>query len=194
MAPGHSQFSVQRVLGILVAFAFLSTVLFVLAVPRLGGGEEAKYHACISNLQRLGRSQYIYSQDFDEYLPPHFTFDGDPAREALASSLLPYVGGEGSLRCSEASRSGPDVTYEHFRTLAKLRDEGGLIKLSIDQEAESKPWMHDELARTFQTEEGSEVETRHNDPNHRLAVLFLDGHVDTPITPLSPVNEFMRLD
>lgn len=194
MAPGNSQFSVQRVFGALVAFAFLSTVLFVLAVPRSGGGEEAKYHACISNLQRLGTSQYIYAQDFDQYLPPHFTFDGDAAREALASSLLPYGGGEGSLRCSEASRNGPDVTYEHFRTLAKLRDEDGLIKLSINQEAESKPWMHDEFAGSLQTEEGLEVETRHNDPNHRLAVLFLDGHVDTPITPLYPLNEFMRLE
>lgn len=54
---------------------------------------------CHSNLKQLGTAVAIYQSDFDDRLPPYFTFDGPEKTQQFINATMPYAKSESIYMC-----------------------------------------------------------------------------------------------
>jgi prepilin-type N-terminal cleavage/methylation domain-containing protein len=110
MQRGRRGFTLIELLVVIAIIAILAAILFpVFARAR----EAARRTACVSNMKQVTSAFMLYTQDYDEVLPYHWTpaptSGGDIANYATSTlpvwinSLMPYVKHKGVWGCPSAS-------------------------------------------------------------------------------------------
>jgi len=102
-------FTLIELLVVIAIIAILAAILFpVFARAR----ENARRTSCLSNLKQLGLGVQMYSQDYDEHVPPAYQYNG-PTTDDLYSwmaLIMPYV--KSSQVCVCPSWSNAEVYGE----------------------------------------------------------------------------------
>ena len=78
----------ELLLTLLVCLILAAILTPVFSPPREGGGP-----SCLSNVRQVGRTQAMYTQDYDGVLPPMQT------PEILKTALMPYIKYERAFSC-----------------------------------------------------------------------------------------------
>src|SRR2546428_835612 len=93
-------FTLIELLVVIAIIAILAAILFpVFAQAR----EKARMTACLSNMKQVGLGLQMYSQDYDEVLPPandsveNFTLP--TARVNFLGALIPYIKSKPIFNC-----------------------------------------------------------------------------------------------
>lgn len=183
------------VIGAVVGLA-VSAILYPVCTPaRIGHGPAL----CISKLKRLSTSQLIYASDYEDSLPPYYSFEGPEARDAFVQATYVYSKDGLSYVCpkspeakSESQRSKPKLGYEHFVLLLRLRGAKGVIDLRATDSLTKAAWMHDPIVRLEPKGDGEHIETYHGPGKSGFFVSFLDGHVKWIPTIAEQDREWMN--
>lgn len=113
-ASARSGFTLIELLVVIAIIAILAAILFpVFAQAR----EKARQAACMSNGKQIGTALLMYSQDYDETLPPRYGAN-DPADyedgqlRSWKNMLFPYIKNLDVFKCpsNPTARMG-DVTF-----------------------------------------------------------------------------------
>src|SRR3954451_7075248 len=104
-------FTLIELLVVIAIIAILAAILFpVFAQAR----EKARQTACLSNMKQVGLALNMYTQDWDEMLPPNFTVDrfGEPnAPASFLGSIIPYSKNRNIFYCP-SSVAAESVGYD----------------------------------------------------------------------------------
>lgn len=100
-----SAFTLIELLVVIAIIAILAAILFpVFAQAR----DKARASACLSNMKQLGLGLQMYSQDYDETMPPANTVYDFAAPNALPNflgSLVPYTKNKQIFWCPSAANA-----------------------------------------------------------------------------------------
>ncbi len=92
----RSGFTLIELLVVIAIIAILAAILFpVFAQAR----EQARKTVCLSNLQQIGLGINMYSQDYDEYLPPVRDQDSKYIEGNWKDIIQPYIKNLQIFRC-----------------------------------------------------------------------------------------------
>jgi prepilin-type N-terminal cleavage/methylation domain-containing protein/prepilin-type processing-associated H-X9-DG protein len=102
-------FTLIELLVVIAIIAILAAILFpVFAQAR----EKARQTACLSNMKQVGLGLQLYSQDYDETLPPRndgvVNFADPGAAPNFLGSLLPYTKNNKIFACPSAEATPGD--------------------------------------------------------------------------------------
>jgi prepilin-type N-terminal cleavage/methylation domain-containing protein len=104
MKPQWRGFTLIELLVVIAIIAILAAILFpVFAQAR----EKARQTGCTSNMKQMGTALMMYSQDYDETLPPGCHIWGnsnplektDPPTNAWDGMIMPYVKNQQVFAC-----------------------------------------------------------------------------------------------
>lgn len=99
-------FTLIELLVVIAIIAILAAILFpVFAQAR----ESARKSSCLSNLNQMGKSVLMYTQDYDERFPMVYGANGSVARAAEYLLCYPYIKNVDVWRCPSASPSENDT-------------------------------------------------------------------------------------
>src|ERR1044071_7807992 len=94
-------FTLIELLVVIAIIAVLAAILFpVFAQAR----ESARAIACISNSHQLAIASYMYTQDWNETIPPASNYGADPP-VIWSQSLVPYIGNEQIFICPSSANA-----------------------------------------------------------------------------------------
>ena len=139
--------------------------------------------SCLSRLKSLAFTQFIYSQDFDDGLPPFYSFDGPEAREAFVAATYPYSKNGSWYVCRlapesklESQFSKPVLGYQHFLLILRQQSAKSFIRLTNVRDPARDAWMHDTVVKLEIKPNGEHIETHHGPGRSGFFVSFFDGH------------------
>jgi prepilin-type N-terminal cleavage/methylation domain-containing protein/prepilin-type processing-associated H-X9-DG protein len=102
----RSAFTLIELLVVIAIIAILAAILFpVFAQAR----EKARQSSCLSNLKQMGVALMMYTQDFDETLPPGIN-NAFSSNRTWMHHIAPYTKNRGIFVCPSASDLVPNVT------------------------------------------------------------------------------------
>jgi len=111
-------FTLIELLVVIAIIAILAAILFpVFARAR----ENARRASCMSNLKQIGLGMMMYSQDYDENLPPAYNYYNGVGNDPLVwwqDEIQPYVKSYQIVICP--SDSDPQRIYSHRTGVASL--------------------------------------------------------------------------
>ncbi len=159
----------------------LAALLYRLLVPF----RPSLYQAgCISNLKQLSTIQVLYSSDFDDALPPFYSFDGANAGAALVRATKAYAKNSLIFACpfspqakKKTMEADPELGYDHFVLILREQNSSGVIKTSDIWNPAEKAWMHDPISKWELMPDGERVENFHAPYLNELTTSFFDTHV-----------------
>ena len=115
-------------LGGIGAIVVLAAVIFpIFQAPFIDGVKGQ----CLGHLKQLGTSVAMYQSDFDDRIPPYFTFDGTEQAKKFMYVTLSYTNNKEIYRCPldqgqiiEGQEGLPgDISYVHCLSFkSKIRD------------------------------------------------------------------------
>jgi prepilin-type N-terminal cleavage/methylation domain-containing protein/prepilin-type processing-associated H-X9-DG protein len=98
-------FTLIELLVVIAVIAILAAIMFpVFAQAR----EKARQAQCLSNLKQIGAAFTMYTQDYDETLPPHGYVSADGAKECfftISHIISPYQKNTGIWQCPTNPRA-----------------------------------------------------------------------------------------
>lgn len=167
------------VIGTLLGLVALALLFPVFA----SSGPQNHRPVCISNLKQLSTAQFIYAADFEDSLPPNYSFEGSEAKKAFVEATYAYAKNGLIYTCpfsSEAKLEGqftnPLLGYDHFPLILRKRNSKGVINLTLIQDPAKDVWMHDSIVKLEVKDDGEHVETHHGPGKSGFFVSFFDGH------------------
>jgi prepilin-type N-terminal cleavage/methylation domain-containing protein len=105
MKQRKTGFTLIELLVVIAIIAILASILFpVFARAR----ESARRTSCLSNLKQLGLGVQMYTQDYDERVPPAYQYNGPTANELYSwmALIMPYVKSAQVCVCPSWSNEG----------------------------------------------------------------------------------------
>ena len=188
----------QLVLEIVLIVLILGIIaLFLLPVLGLSMSdkESSTKTLCLSNLKQISTAVVTYSEDNNDCLPPHFTFDGVSESRNLMTSLFPYLKNPQTVFTCPSDKLAPppnigkpgipdQMSYVSCSVLKNLiphfGDGNRLVDLSKDIVNPAQTgYLRDPLRGTGSVKDSKGIvhEKANLSPHGEgFAVAFLDGH------------------
>ncbi len=124
----HRGLTLIELLVVIAIIAILAAILFpVFAQAR----EKARQAACLSNTKQIALAVIMYSQDYDEMMPPNGTPNTSilpplNPRLAMFERILPYLKSDGVLHCpdDDTDDNSPSGRYTIFKDANGLPASG----------------------------------------------------------------------
>lgn len=183
----------------------LCSCLFIWPV---GGNtrQTAQWAACMSNIKQQLTAVQIYAQDFEDHVPPHYSFNGPSDVEAYQKSLLPYgknpeswdLGICPSVSTILTEKSGtvvvepvyPKFMYTHCLSLKgiipKYAEGGRNLSLKATPfDPATTPYLRDVLVSDNPKGRSDKLISAHGE---RFNIGYLDGHAHKKY-PLDPAKD-----
>ena len=177
----------------------------VIIYPIFATGSGGHHRSCMSNLKRQGTVIAIYQSDFDDKVPPFFTFCGSDQAKKFIAATIAYGKNEQIYLCPQDTKSGGEhseglkskMSYVHCLSLRGAIPNYNLgnrsFALALDsKDASTTPYLRDPI-RGFGTSDvkyGESSDPAFLSPHGALFfVLYLDTHVKVK----KPISEFTEL-
>ena len=178
-----------QLLGVLLLVGVLVAILLPVY---MGSMPVARRAACHSNMKQVATGMIIYASDFDDTLPPYFTFDGTDSSEKFMSAILLYTKNKEIFLCADESKNVRDngatnaqegivgkMDYVHSLTLRGAIPDyslgGRQLKLTTLKDASLVPFMRDPI-RGYGTDSKTKELGFLSPHGAGFATSFLDGH------------------
>lgn len=178
---GNPQNIAARVAGWLLALGLCAAILFpVFAVP--GHGHRP---SCVSHLKQVTLSMIFYSSDYDDRLPPFFTFDGEESTKQFMKVTLDYSKNpiiylcpqdNGATSKSQEGLPGK-MSYVHPLALKGLIPDfhKGRRTILVDNSF-SDPGTIVYLRDPIRSDPEGDTKNIHSPHKEGFSVSYLDGH------------------
>lgn len=184
-----------QVIGVL----FLVAVFVAIFFPFYSGGHSGPRTACLSNLKQVSLATLIYEADYDDYLPPYYTFDGKDSEKKFTESIFPYCKNRDIFFCVELKGKWPNSRkvkalegdnetfgYVHFSSLQGIIPDYAtgkrmLLTSSKVIDPATTRYLRDPLATKSKKEKEAALYYSPHGP--RFNTTFFDGHAKAlPVT------------
>ena len=184
-----------QVIGVLALVAVIVAIFFPVYT---GGGPSAKT-SCLSNLKQVNLATLMYAGDYDDTLPPYYTFDGKESEKKYSEAIFPYCKNREIYFCTELhlkltnsrkvkALEGDNETfgYVHFSSLQGIVPDyptGKRLLLTTSKviDPATTHYLRDPLATKSKKEKENSL--YYSPHGSRFNLTFLDGHAKAlPVT------------
>ncbi|MBI1333091.1 MAG: hypothetical protein GC165_09450 [Armatimonadetes bacterium] len=190
-----------QIIGVLVLIGGLDAIY----LPTLfTHGYPATKSVCMSNLKQIGTGQLFYLSDYDDRLPPYYTFDSTESQHAFMDSLDPYLKKRQLFICPKVERDkGEGIQVNLFEGIPNTLDyvhclsfKGQIPHFSdgnrvLDSKAVTSPstvpWLRDSIS-TASKDAPKTTSGFASAHGNGFVVAYLDAHARYR-TPIDPARE-----
>ncbi|MBS1728645.1 MAG: hypothetical protein JST51_18155 [Armatimonadetes bacterium] len=180
--------------------AILSAALYPL--PLKDGRSTSS--ACLSNIKQITLAEFTYQSDFDDTMPPFFTFDSTDSQRKLYDCLYPYIRSKSAFLCPQNKENikfnegAPIIegipglmSYVHCHSLQTIIPDyaNGQRLLALSQVAEvaATPVFREGIT-SFGFAKNAKTATYLSPHGSSFVVGYFDGHAKR-LSQISPNKE-----